>query len=626
MKVIGTAGHIDHGKSSLVERLTGVDPDRLAEEKRRGMTIDLGFASLTLPSGTVVSMVDVPGHERFIRNMLAGAGGVDIGLIVVAADEGAMPQTREHIDILNLLSIDSAVVALTKVDLVDDDWLMLVEDDVRRLLAGSALADSEIFPVSSITSEGIDALLDGLDRAVQAVPPVPPGRTAYLPVDRVFTVAGFGTVATGTLHDGSFTTGMDLEILPAGRHTKIRGLQSHGQQLTVSAPGSRVAVNLAGATRDGLNRGDVLAPVGAIHPVLRFDASIRVLDAAPVPLRHGVEVMLHLGASESPARIAVLNDDCIEPGSTGWAQIRLHEPIAAVQGQPFIVRLPAPARTVAGGRVVDLAPHHRRFDPGASSRLEGMTSKDPATRVAAILSDNRPRDASQLAELAGLAAGSLQNELAPAVREGLVVRRGDVYLSRAGWEALASRADALIRQYHRDNQLRPGMPREELRRKLHIPTRDWTATMAILVQSGIVEEHGPLLKTPGWQLAIASRREEAERVLTTLRSQPFSPPDGASLLSTTSTDPSLLRALAEQGEIVRVADGLYFDRAAYDRMLAIVTDIITTTGDISVAQARDALGTTRKYALALLEHLDDQHITRRIGETRVFGSKRPACA
>ncbi|HZU14110.1 MAG TPA: selenocysteine-specific translation elongation factor, partial [Chloroflexota bacterium] len=346
MKVIGTAGHIDHGKSTLVERLTGIDPDRLEEEKRRGMTIDLGFAWLTLPRSGPVSIVDVPGHERFVKNMLAGVGGIDAALLVVAADEGVMPQTREHIDILSLLDIRAGVIAITKCDLVDAEWLELVRLDVTDAVAGTSIADLPIVPVSARTGEGLPELVEALDAAAAQAEDRVDGARGYVPVDRVFSAAGFGTVVTGTLHDGSIGVGETWELMPGHRLVRIRSLQVHRQPAQTAGPGARVAVNLAGIDYQEVKRGDVLAYPGSVGETKRFDARLTVLPSAPFSLAQGLPVSLHVGAAERQATLALLDRDELAPGTAGWVQLRTTDELPVVAGQRFIVRLPSPARTV----------------------------------------------------------------------------------------------------------------------------------------------------------------------------------------------------------------------------------------------------------------------------------------
>jgi len=377
--VVGTAGHVDHGKSSLVRVLTGTDPDRLAEEQLRQMTIDLGFAELTTPAGNRVHLVDVPGHERFVRNMLAGAGGIDAAILVIAADDGPMPQTREHLAILDLLGIERGVVALNKADLVDDEWLAFVGESIRDLLQGTTLTGSEVVPVSSVTSAGLLDLQAALDRTLTLVRRPVSGRTPRLPIDRVFSMAGFGTIVTGTLLDGELHVGDRVEIVPAGRSSRIRGLQTFGTAVSTAFPGSRVAVNVIGLETNELSRGDVLTFPGVIRPGMRFDARVHLIEASERPLRHNDDVIVFAGSSETPAKAALLECESIEPGADGWVQLRLAQPAPVFTRDRFILRRPSPGETIGGGEILELdPPRHKRFQANVIERLASLAAGDPA--------------------------------------------------------------------------------------------------------------------------------------------------------------------------------------------------------------------------------------------------------
>ena len=405
MHVIGTAGHVDHGKSKLVEALTGTNPDRLAEEQARGLTIELGFAWLTLPSGREVSIVDVPGHVRFVRHMLAGAGAIDLALFVIAADEGVMPQTREHLEILDLLDVRHGVVAITKCDLVEEGWLDLVEEEARALLEPTSLGGAPMVRVSAVSGRGLDELQQALDRALDGVPaPRDVGRPR-LGIDRVFTMSGFGTVVTGTLLDGRLRVGDSVEAAPGGPTARIRGLQTHRTEREQAEPGTRVAVNLAGVATEQLRRGQVLAPAGRLAPARTLDARVRVLGHRP--LRHNLRVALHAGADEVQGRVRVLGGidrDAgegvgggeIAAGAEGWCQLVLRQPVAVLPGDLFVLRVSD--QTVAGGRVIEVnPPRHRRSDPATVERLEARAAGTPESRVLATLERLDPCPASAIA-------------------------------------------------------------------------------------------------------------------------------------------------------------------------------------------------------------------------------------
>src|SRR5579859_4227912 len=387
MSCIGTAGHVDHGKSTLVKALTGIDPDRLAEEKERGMTIDLGFAWLTLPGGREVSIVDVPGHESFIKNMLAGVGGIDAALLVIAADEGVMPQTREHLAILDLLRVPRGVVALTKADLVDEEWLDLVREEIAEHLKPTTLAQAAIIPVSSYTRQGLPELLAELERILDEAQERQHIARPRLPVDRVFSLTGFGTVVTGTLLDGSLKVGQEVEVLPQGLKTRIRGLQTHKHQIELAHPGSRVAINLVNVARTELERGNVIALPGQLRPTILFDARIHLLADAERPLTHNTQVDCYTGSQELPARVRLLDREELQPGESSWVQLRLSHPAVIARRDRFILRIPSPSMTIGGGEVVDVHPrYHRRFQAPILAALEVLSRGVPDELILATLS------------------------------------------------------------------------------------------------------------------------------------------------------------------------------------------------------------------------------------------------
>jgi selenocysteine-specific elongation factor len=624
MKVVGTAGHIDHGKSALVRALTGIDPDRLEDERRRGMTIDLGFAWLTLPSGTTISIVDVPGHERFVKNMLAGAGGIDVALLVIAADESVMPQTREHMDILDLLGVRSGVVALTKSDLVDREWMDLVTSDVSDFLVGTSLEGSAIVPVSSVTRVGLPELLHTLDAAVSAARSRENIGMPLLPIDRVFTIGGFGTVVTGTLQDGSLSVGSELEIEPQGKVARVRGLQVHERQVDQAAPGDRVAVNLAGIDKEQVHRGDVLAARGTVSGLRRFDARLRVVREAPFSLADDARVTLHVGSAEQPATVSLVEPETLAPGEQGWATIRTDRPVVAIPGQRFIIRLPAPARTIGGGTVAHTGrPIKRRKERLALLELlHGQSVEDRVIAWLQIARWGTRTDA--LAELR-LPLAAVDAALGNALETGRTVQVGDGYMTAEGWNDVRARAEEAVNRFHRDQPLKRGISREELRARLHVPPGRWQATVAKLVAEDVVVDAGDTLGRPGRVGGIVARRQEADRVLALLDRYALAPPAAAELAREGGTDPGLIEALAEEGEVVRADGGMFFAPHIVEQFSRDVLAMIDERGSVTAAEVRDAVHTSRKYVLALLEYLDNQRITRRAGDVRVRGSRAPAC-
>ncbi len=607
--VIGTAGHIDHGKSTLITALTGIDPDRLAEEKRRGMTIDLGFAHLRLPSGLEVGIVDVPGHARFIRNMLAGTHGLDAVMLVIAADEGVMPQTREHLEIIDLLDVRRGVVVLSKVDLVDAEWLGLITAEVKTALKGTSLEGAQVIPFSAVSGEGKPELVGALDALLEAAASRPDLERPRLPIDRVFTMSGFGTVVTGTLVDGTVSVGDELEVVPAGRLARVRGLQQHNRKVETAAPGGRVAANLTGVEKHELMRGDVLARPKTLGATRRVDATVRVLASAPQPLAHGVELLLHTGTSEVGCRLIVLEGDAIAPGHQGWAQLYLERPIAAAAQDRFILRVPSPSATVAGGRFVDVNPRkHARHDSMVRESLE--------RRAAGEVLQEELRKYPRGVTSAALLKATMAPEADVAVLKAR--RLGEWLFDSGAWEAISDRATQELTAYHGSFPLREGMPREELRSKLGVSPGSFPSIVQGLSEDGRVVERDGALGLPGHRVELNGDVGRAAPLLELLGRQPLAPPSLAEATRQAGASPEVVRALAQRGDIVRVGDDVAFTKDAYETAVALVREIISASGSITVAQLRDRMGASRRPVLALLEHLDSERVTRRVGDARVL--------
>lgn len=607
--VVGTAGHIDHGKSTLISALTGIDPDRLAEEKRRGMTIDLGFAHMRLPSGREIGIVDVPGHARFMRNMLAGTHGVDAVLLVVAADEGVMPQTREHLEIVDLLDLHSGIVVLSKADLVDEAWLELVAAEVRETLEGTSLAGAVVLPVSAASGQGLDELKVALDGLLDGAEARADRGRPRLPIDRVFTMSGFGTVVTGTLVDGTLSIGDELEVVPRDRLVRIRGLHRHNESVDNAPPGSRVAANLIGVEKSELARGDVLAPPNTLASTRRIDAHVRVLPSAPRALRHGAEMLLHTGTSEVGCRVIVLAGDAIEPGGEGWVQLYLERAIAAASQDRFVLRVPSPPSTLAGGRFVDVAPRkHSRHDATVGESLERRAAGD-------VMQEELRKYPRGVTVATLLKATMAQRSDLEALRAR---RIGEWLYADDAWSAIAKQAAAEVEAYHVAHPLREGMPREELRSRLRLLASSFPAVLANLVEEGHVKEVGGGIASPAYRVASASPEGPEARLLELLGAHPFAPPSLREAMEQSAAGPEVVRALAQRGELVRLSDDIAFTREAYSQAVALVTDEIATAGSVTVAQVRDRMGASRRPVLALLEHLDSQKVTRRVGDQRVL--------
>ena len=623
MYVIGTAGHVDHGKSALVQALTGIDPDRLQEEKDRGMTIDLGFAWLRLPAGGEVSIVDVPGHERFIKNMLAGVGGIDLALLVIAADEGVMPQTREHLAILDLLGVERGVLALTKSDLVDDaDLLDLVAAEVEEVVKGTLLAGSPLVRCSARTGAGLDELLRVIEARLAETPPKRDLGRPRLPIDRVFTVAGFGTVVTGTLIDGALATGQEVEVLPAsvGGHatalrSRIRGLQTHRSRVETALPGTRTAANLTGLEPAQLWRGQVVTTPGWLQPSLAVDVRLRTLAALRRPLRHNLNVTFHSYAAETPARLRLLEADEARPGEEVWAQLRLGRPVALLQGDRYVIR--DANDTLGGGVIVDAQPRrHPRRRAGVIDELERRRNGDPADLLLTAIAALEPVDPAAAVvrtELDTATAAAALDRLIAAGRVVPLVDGGSV-MSRAGFDALARRAVAAVTAYLKEHPLRFGLAKEELRGRLGQEQRFFAGVLVRLTGNGLLVERGRLVSLPGWTPRLTPAQQSAgDAYRKALAAAPFAPP------TEPRPDADLLAYLIESGAVVDVGGGVVFDATAYRRLVEDVIGLLEAQGTITLAAVRDRFGTSRRYAQALLEHLDEQRITVRRGDERVLG-------
>ncbi|MCH7482000.1 MAG: selenocysteine-specific translation elongation factor [Chloroflexi bacterium] len=617
MYVIGTAGHVDHGKSTLVQALTGIDPDRLEEEKRRGMTIDLGFAWLTLPSGREVSIVDVPGHERFIKNMLAGVGGIDLALLVVAADESVMPQTREHLAILDLLGVSHGLVVITKKDLVDDDLLGLVQLEVEDVLKGTTLEGSAVLSVSATTGDGLPELLTAIDGALDSTEQRRDLGRPRLPVDRSFTITGFGTVVTGTLVDGSLQVGQEVEIVPSGRRSRVRGLQSHRKKLEAAAPGSRVAVNLTGIASDEVVRGEVVTTPGWLRATHAVDARLLLLHDAPHGIKHNYPLTFHAFAAETPAKVRLLDRDLLEPGGEAWAQIWLEHPVALARGDRFVVR--SPDATLGGGTVVEVdAKRHRRNHAPTIERLERLSLGSPTAQLLTALESREPADARSLAQRANVSEEEAVALARQAVEEGSVIALDDELgpatqlYTTAGWNRLSAKAQQALGAYHEQHPLRLGMTREELRSRLGLKGAVAQLVLSALASGGAVVDESGTLRLPEHEVGVsAEQQRRMDDYVAALAAEPFR-------TEQPSVPPELLALLVDQQRVVRATDTVAFDAEIYDGLRKRITDHLREHGKVTVAEVRDMFGTSRKYALAVLEHLDEEHVTRRVGDERVL--------
>lgn len=618
MHVIGTAGHVDHGKSTLVEALTGIDPDRLAEEKSREMTIDLGFAWLTLDDQEV-GIVDVPGHRDFIENMLAGVGGIDLALFVIAADEGVMPQTREHLAILDLLKINRGVVVLTKSDLIDDpDWLDLVILEVAVTLQGTTLSDAPIIPVSARTGAGIADLKTAISHLLAEIALPDDWGKARLPIDRVFSLPGFGTIVTGTLLDGSLRVGDEVSIQPGNLTGRIRGLQTHKTKRNIAHPGSRVAINLTGIAREDIARGQVVALPGLLRETKLIDAQYRHLDGAAAPLTHNAEVKLFVGSAEVTARVRIIGQEKIESGTDGWVQLALVAPIAIMHDDRFILRRPSPGETIGGGRILDPNPgrRHRRFREDVIRRFQARAQGSADDLLLNTLARLGPVSHKNLIDQTGLPAAEAENAIRTLTADERIIDLGKVLMVTPAWNAQRDRLLNTLADYHQDTPLRAGMEREAVRSKLQTPQVVFNAMVGELVAANLLAEAGTLLKLPDHEVVLSEKDEAAvAQLMDLLEKQGILSPSVKECKAVVGD--GVYYALVDLGRLKPVGEDVVYSAEMYDQLIKQLTNYLHLKGSISAPEARDLLGASRKYAIALLEHMDELRITRRSGDIRL---------
>ncbi|HOA45764.1 MAG TPA: selenocysteine-specific translation elongation factor [Deltaproteobacteria bacterium] len=620
--VIGTAGHVDHGKTSLIKAITGIDCDRLKEEKERGLTIELGFASMNLPSGERVGVVDVPGHVRFIRHMLSGASGIDLVLLVIAADEGVMPQTREHMQICELLGIERGVVALTKKDLVDDDLLELATGDVRDFIAGTFLHDAPIIPVSSATGDGIESLLAELDAQVALVHERQVTGIPVLPVDRIFTIKGFGTVVTGTLTRGTFTGDMEVEVLPAGRTARIRNLQVHDEDVNQALAGMRTAVNLQGLSTEDIERGQWVVPAGVFDATRLIDARVTLLRK---PGRGGIR--MYIGTAE------VMGDISLHAaGGRDAARIRLKAPVVAAYGDRFILRAVSPPVTIGGGTVLNPHPA-RRF---SEEVLEDLLSDDPARRIVGLAKDGGMHGIARrvIDAVFSDAPARTDKAIAALLSAGELVRfdaAGDLYVHGSHLEKLKAILVSRVDDYHGANPSTSGISREHLRSSVQggVEAKLFHKVLQDLVKKGALAETGHTLSRPGFSASLAADRTgTSDRMAAMIEKAAFEPPRIAEVAEALRISPreagEILAFLCREGRLVKIKDDIYLSRTNEEALRERVREFIGKNASMAASDMKAVIGVSRKYAIPYLEYLDRIHFTMRVGDVRkLAAAKQP---
>ncbi|OPX89201.1 MAG: Selenocysteine-specific elongation factor [Pelotomaculum sp. PtaB.Bin104] len=633
--IIGTAGHANHGKTALIKAMTGVDTDRLKEEKERGISIELGFTTLKLPGGPTCGIVDVPGNERFIKNMLAGAGGFDLVLLVIAADEGVMPQTREHLDIIQLLQIKKGVVVLTKVDLVDDEWLDLVREEVLDFLKGTVLENAPVATVSATTGAGIGNLLELLERVAEATPAKTTAGPPRLPVDRVFSVRGFGTVVTGTLVAGEIQVGDTVEVQPQGLITRVRSLQSHGEKIRLARAGQRVAANLAGLEVEQISRGSVVAGVNSLTPSYRLDVHLLLQKNAAKPLKNRARMRFHLGAGETLGRVVLLDREELVPGAMAYAQIELEGKTTAVRGDRFVLRSYSPMRTIGGGAVIDPAPvrKHKRFRSEVLKALETWERGTPAEILEQYLQGNP-----WLPELADAAARTglqltetkeLAQHLARQGKVKLVPGDGKVYLiSTEVYRRMAGELQQMLESYHHELPLREGYPKEELRSRKFpaLNNKVFQLLLAALEKDRLLRCTAQVVANPTFVSGPSPEMNLIiEQIKKKLAEASFQPPKWSELTAATGLDKNasteLLRYLLRTGQLKKVVENLYLLDETITMASREVAGFFHQKGELTVSDLRDLLHTSRKYALPLLQYFDRERITWPLADNRRLPGK-----
>lgn len=633
--IIGTAGHVDHGKSTLIKALTGTDPDRLRAEKERGISIELGFAHFTLPSGKRIGIVDVPGHERFLRNMLAGVGSMDLVLLVIAADEGVMPQTREHLDILQLLGVSQGIVVITKCDVVDEDWLTMIEEDIKAFLKDTVLEKAPVCCVSAVKGLGLQELVNEIEKAADLLKARSLAGTFRLPIDRVFTMQGFGTVVTGTLWSGTLQEGDTAVIEPGGISVRVRGIQVYGQKVPLARAGQRTAVNVVGAECSDLTRGQVLVKVGVMTAVRIIDGRLMLLKNIAKELKNGTRIRFYTGTAESIGRIYLLDNEELFPGDTGLVQIRLETPIPVLYGDRFVLRLYSPMATIGGGVVLDAGERScRRFDQKKLALLKQKEKGQPDELVYQALAATKTLLA--LPEIQKLVPQFSPEEINACLR-GLVeqekvstwpVENIEIYLDKETEIDWLIKLQNYLALYHRQHSLRIGVPREEARQKVMgtVNQKYFQLLLGKWQESGQIAVEGQKIKLPLHEVVYQGPyRHWQEKIEQEFSSNPFTPPDINSLIMTAKGKnkeaAEVWESLTECGIIVRVAEGIYFHRQAIDQAIQLLSKYFTQHERLLPADFRNLIDSSRKYCMPLLEYFDTIGFTRRHNEYRIQNAK-----
>lgn len=631
--IIGTAGHIDHGKTTLIKALTGRDTDRLKEEKERGISIELGFTYFDLPSGRRAGIIDVPGHEKFIKNMLAGAGGIDVVILVIAADEGVMPQTREHFNILSLLKVKKGIIALTKKDMVDREWLEMITEQIREEVADSFLEDAKIIPVSSVTREGINELISEIDSVTEVVEERDSHEGFRLPVDRVFTITGFGTVVTGTLISGSINEGDRIEIYPGRIETRVRSIQVHEKNVKTANAGQRVAINIANVKLDEIHRGDVLAQPGRMEPTMMLDARLEILPSVDKSIDNRDRLRFYHGTSEIMCRVVLLDREELKPGESAFVQLRLEEETVCMKEDRFVIRTYSPMLTIGGGTVLEPNPPKRkRFKEDVIEELRIKEEGNPIEMVERYLiqnSDKYPERKTIIKEVGNISP-EIYDKIAAELLERKLIREfrlgAEIYVLHTRYlKDVETKLAELLEAYHKRNPLKIGISKEELRTRVFegIKPRLTDLIFGYYESAGKIRLENQYAAQSSFKVQFNKLQGQIKDLIEkSYKENRFNPPKLAELAAANRLDRNqcqeVYNALIDMGELVKLDEDIAFSRDAYLDAVELLKKHIKENGPIQLGQFRDILGTSRKYAMALLDYFDQNKITKRVGDNRVL--------
>ena len=627
--ILGTAGHIDHGKTSLIKALTGVNTDRLKEEQERGITIELGFADLDLPSGQHVGIVDVPGHEKFVKNMVAGATGIDIVAMVIAADEGVMPQTREHLEICEMLDIQHGLVVLTKTDLVDEEWLELVKEDIKTFVRGTFLDGKPIVPVSSVTGQGLPEFIRILDELSAEVPQRSYTGLFRLPADRVFTMKGFGTVITGTLISGKVRIGDTVMLYPSGVVSKVRGVQTHNESVEEALAGMRTAINFQGLEKTSVNRGDVISSPDGLRASYMIDVSLRFLDSNKKPIKNRTRIRFHAGTSEIMGNLILLEHEELAPGETTVAQIRLDTPLTLVRDDRFVIRSYSPVRTIGGGFVLNPIPQkHKRFKAPVIEGLKGLIRCAPEEMILYHVkeSDYAGLSLADLKIMSNLPDKSLQTAIQSLLSSKKLIqadKENTIYIHQEIFEILRNEAVSYLKTYHQANPLKVGMPKEELKSRLPsaVSSKLFNLLMNRMGKDGEMIQEGETIRMASHTVSLKTDQADIhKKILEAYIKGGLTPPYFKDICLSFDLNESkakeILMVLVKEGKIVKLKEELYFHTRSIEDVKSRLTDFLIKHGEMTTPQFKDMVGVSRKYLIPLLEYFDAKNITIRVGDLR----------